>query len=590
MKRLWGMILILFVVCGMYLSVGAVDVAQAESESYTDKAMLGDVDGDGNVATMRDAMVLMRYVASWPNLDVQLEATDLDADGEFATMRDAMILIRHVAGWENFEILPVCKEHRPTIVDGTKATCTQQGLTAGQICEVCHRVLMEQQNIPVLGHQYQDGICLNCGEANEIFVFTKLDNGTYSIGVQSAEKLPTQLKIPAQYNGIDVTVIADEGFRDCDNLQVVIIPHTIEKMEAFALAECDNLQTMIFVGTFLEWNHLEKEDNWDENTKEYQLIFDKPIDDPRSYDNNYVYEYLGTLEKGAERQKFYKRLDNLAYEFHISDKTLTEISNYGDSQYSRLGYIQYDDLGLTKDEAIGIWSAFKNSRSIYYWMANVVSYNSSSICLNVDVDYIDASIRKTCTENLYDSVEEYVSLLNDDMKEYEILKLFHDKICNTAYYSYKADGRTPESAIWAHNVYGILVMKKGVCESYAKSLDLLLSYIGVDNIYVCGNANGRHGWNLVQMSDGQWYWVDVMWADGRTAIYYGYFCVSDTQFLKTHTPDAPNHEGVNFHCALPKRANIAYSDVYNSYICEEYQNIPTGDMREELAIELSETL
>ncbi len=44
--------------------------------------------------------------------------------------------------------------HRPEVVPGTPATCTQSGKTDGSRCSVCHTVLQEQQTINKLGHDY----------------------------------------------------------------------------------------------------------------------------------------------------------------------------------------------------------------------------------------------------------------------------------------------------------------------------------------------------------------------------------------------------------------------------------------------------
>ncbi len=73
------------------------------------KYIIGDVDGDGEPATPRDAMYLARYIAGWIGYDelVDVNATDIDGDGEPATPRDAMLFARHIAGWIGYETLPV---------------------------------------------------------------------------------------------------------------------------------------------------------------------------------------------------------------------------------------------------------------------------------------------------------------------------------------------------------------------------------------------------------------------------------------------------------------------------------------------------
>ena len=69
----------------------------------------GDIDGDGNVATPKDAMYLARYIAGWEGYDelIDLNGTDIDGDGNVATPRDAMYLARYIAGWEGYDEIPV---------------------------------------------------------------------------------------------------------------------------------------------------------------------------------------------------------------------------------------------------------------------------------------------------------------------------------------------------------------------------------------------------------------------------------------------------------------------------------------------------
>ena len=60
--------------------------------------------------------------------------------------------------------------HTEETIDGTDATCTEKGLTTGTKCSVCDKILVAQQEIPALGHNYGDGVettaptCTTAGE------------------------------------------------------------------------------------------------------------------------------------------------------------------------------------------------------------------------------------------------------------------------------------------------------------------------------------------------------------------------------------------------------------------------------------------
>lgn len=62
---------------------------------------------------------------------------------------------------------------------------------------------------------------------------------------------------------------------------------------------------------------------------------------------------------------------------------------------------------------------------------------------------------------------------------------------------------------------------------------------------------GAHGWNIVKMDDGNWYWFDPTWGENNKNKY---FCVPDDSF-KNHTPWPSN----NAQITLPKASNTAFS-------------------------------
>ena len=52
--------------------------------------------------------------------------------------------------------------HTEKTVPAKDATCTEPGLTEGKVCE-CGEVLVAQEEIPALGHDFKDGVCTRCG-------------------------------------------------------------------------------------------------------------------------------------------------------------------------------------------------------------------------------------------------------------------------------------------------------------------------------------------------------------------------------------------------------------------------------------------
>lgn len=91
----------------------------------------------------------------------------------------------------------------------------------------------------------------------------------------------------------------------------------------------------------------------------------------------------------------------------------------------------------------------------------------------------------------------------------------------------------------AFNVYGIIVDKKGVCQSYAYAYKLLASISGLNCKVMTGNLNGNlpHAWNIINIAGG-WYQVDATNNGKTTGIpYFLYNADTDTAEQSGYTPD-----------------------------------------------------
>ena len=53
--------------------------------------------------------------------------------------------------------------HSPAFVPEQTPTCTENGYTAGEICEICHISLSIRTEIPATGHSYRENFCIVCG-------------------------------------------------------------------------------------------------------------------------------------------------------------------------------------------------------------------------------------------------------------------------------------------------------------------------------------------------------------------------------------------------------------------------------------------
>lgn len=123
---------------------------------------------------------------------------------------------------------------------------------------------------------------------------------------------------------------------------------------------------------------------------------------------------------------------------------------------------------------------------------------------------------------------------------YEKVKSLHDWLID--YMEYDA------TVVNKASVYGALIEKRGVCESYARTYKNILDELGIENILATGtatNSSGKtedHMWNYIKL-DGKWYAVDTTWDDPiilgggvpSNEVKHRYFLKGSVDFFKNHT-------------------------------------------------------
>ena len=304
-------------------------------------------------------------------------------------------------------------------------------------------------------------------------------------------------------------------------------------------------------------------------------IFFGDYNNHERYNDDYSYMALLQLENGSAMGDFYEEIDAYASVFHISLEDAKHKKN-GETDIYFMAEICYSDNGLTSEQALTAWTAYIKDHPIYYWMATNATYTSDYLTVIVDPNYISGEVRESTNYQIYLKVEEYIEYLDGETNAYYITLGLHDLIISNTDYAYEPDGVTPSYDENAHTIIGALLEGEGVCESYAKTFQMILNYYGIDNVIVTGHSGVPHAWNLVQLDDGNWYWYDLTWddqPDWTTGIRHNYFCISNSEyvawsdgssskntlFLEDHIPDAPGGMGVHFSYALPDASDTPYN-------------------------------
>lgn len=149
-----------------------------------------------------------------------------------------------------------------------------------------------------------------------------------------------------------------------------------------------------------------------------------------------------------------------------------------------------------------------------------------------------AQYKARIEENTLDVIKHGLSLSDD----YEKIKYVYEKIVHETDYSLEAANN--------QNIYSVFINHESVCQGYAKAMQYLLNRMNVECTLVQGHVeNGEgHAWNLVN-SNGNYYYVDVTWADASyfaednsitqsyPEINYDYLNITYEEISKTHTAD-----------------------------------------------------
>lgn len=124
--------------------------------------------------------------------------------------------------------------HIEVVDAAVEPTCATTGLTEGKHCSTCNEVLVEQEVIPALGHDYKSvvtnptfnqqgytthtcNVCSYSYEDNfvdELLIYALKEDGTYEIVGNRITQTNTILCIPTTYKGIAVTSIGQGAFKN----------------------------------------------------------------------------------------------------------------------------------------------------------------------------------------------------------------------------------------------------------------------------------------------------------------------------------------------------------------------------------------
>lgn len=234
---------------------------------------------------------------------------------------------------------------------------------------------------------------------------------------------------------------------------------------------------------------------------------------------------LGKAPLNDAEAAFYDRLDAFCLGYlKNADRSAVKSTLLGD-QWSVAGAVPYADLGLTSEEAGGLYIWFLYNCPQYYFFGSGYLRNSREIQPYVYSCWADGSTRAEVTNDLFDKLDGWIDLVDENagttyQKEY----LANDFLCETVTYDYESleDDQTEKLSL-NQSLYTAVMSENTVCAGYSKVFTAMMNAMDVP---ATGALSTGHAWNVVLCDDQNYYCVDVCWnATGGDKL--GYLNVGD---------------------------------------------------------------
>ncbi len=250
---------------------------------------------------------------------------------------------------------------------------------------------------------------------------------------------------------------------------------------------------------------------------------------------DYAYKDLASRRNARDLQTLYMRIKETLADVYFSDDDI-HAQILRDEKVYVMGNVSCEDLNVSTDEIVEIYQRVLSDNPLFYFGSNEVrcsvdnngTFKIKDAILLIEEDFASGDVREDYVEEIASEIESFEKTTKNATSTYEIVKLVHDRIIDRAIYAYEANGHTPKSTPYTHNITGYLKDGYVVCDGYSKTYSAVLNYLDIDCALVTGwsvkdgaptsPATG-HAWNLVKMDDGKYYFVDITWDDNEVDPY-----------------------------------------------------------------------
>lgn len=293
----------------------------------------------------------------------------------------------------------------------------------------------------------------------------------------------------------------------------------------------------------------------------------------------YGYNYLAKCDNAEGAQRLYRDLYQRACEVWQSDIDFT-LNSEGECI---LGIYDIREYGYTSlDDELKAILMMKYDNPVLYFVSNQFMGTDNAIYVMLDQEYVRADVRKSAQDDIYRYVTETSKQLSSETTAYGKAKALHDILIDECEYELEADNKTPSKRHGAHNVLGMIEDKSGVCDSYAKTFEMMMNYEDINCILISGyKSEARHTWDLIKMDDGRYYFFDCSADENLSHIepdLQEFFVAAGMEKISIlHTLCTPESNGVDFLYAIPEVTVTDFDPYYEPVVTDPKMGDVNGD-------------
>ena len=421
-------------------------------------------------------------------------------------------------------------KHTHTIVidDAVEPTCTTTGLSEGSHCSICGEIITAQEEIPALGHDLVVDAAVEATKTT-----TGLTEGSHCKRCGEIIVAQTTIPLVSKYDKVIDKTTSD-------------IPYKLM---------------------------------YDSSTYDYK-IYDKDGLDLTSYTvyaSNKMFESLKSQENASNILNAYLNIVSESliitlYDEYDNTSVKANVQVDGETTLKTFYYtskVNYTDYGITADEAKMLWTSIESDFPLFYWLSNAYIPGTKDFYFIIEDEYITYSSRENINNKVFDTISDINSKV-ESYTELKKIKYVYDYVLGNTNYAWVVENVTPSDELDAHAISGFFNGENVVCEGYAKSLQIIYNYLGIDNCYITGTAgdsssSGGHAWNYVKYNN-EWYFMDSTWDDSNSSVgaitSYTWYLLSqselDSETSYFHTASTET-SGIDYQYTLPTLSTTTIS-------------------------------